>query len=119
MCNAAFAPCEPRRALAGRVISQHEGRIFRQGNLNPRSRNLRLWHRGIVRCLYLADHRKPRPRFIRQVMSDQPSVRAAEDLEGGGRRSTTSAWPERLCGKKIPDRKGGASRAEEGGIWTR
>jgi len=70
------APWRPRD------IEQREGRILRQGNLNPEVRIYRYVTEGSFDA-YMWQVLETKARFIQQVMSGQTSVRAAEDLEAG------------------------------------
>ena len=72
-----------RTKLGGpRDIEQREGRILRQGNLNPEVEIYRYVTEGSFDA-YMWQTLETKARFIQQVMSGQPSVRTAEDLEGG------------------------------------
>ena len=68
------APWRPRD------IEQREGRILRQGNLNPEVRIYRYVTEGSFDA-YMWQTLETKARFIHQVMSGHTSVRAAEDLE--------------------------------------
>jgi hypothetical protein len=70
------APWRPRD------IEQREGRILRQGNLNPEVRIYRYVTEGSFDA-YMWQILETKARFIQQVMSGHTSVRAAEDLEAG------------------------------------
>jgi len=70
------APWRPRD------IEQREGRILRQGNLNPEVQIYRYVTEGSFDA-YMWQVLETKARFIQQVMSGQTSVRTAEDLEGG------------------------------------
>jgi P-type conjugative transfer protein TrbL len=70
------APWRPRD------IEQREGRILRQGNLNPEVRIYRYVTEGSFDA-YMWQVLETKARFIQQVMSGHTSVRAAEDLEAG------------------------------------
>jgi hypothetical protein len=70
------APWRPRD------IEQREGRILRQGNLNPEIDIYRYVTEGSFDA-YMWQCLETKARFIQQVMSGQTSVRSAEDLEGG------------------------------------
>ena len=70
------APWRPRD------IEQREGRILRQGNLNPEVEIYRYVTEGSFDA-YMWQTLETKARFIQQVMSGQTSVRTAEDLEGG------------------------------------
>jgi N12 class adenine-specific DNA methylase len=70
------APWRPRD------IEQREGRILRQGNLNPEIEIYRYVTEGSFDA-YMWQTLETKARFIQQVMSGQTSVRSAEDLEGG------------------------------------
>src|ERR1039458_1888578 len=70
------APWRPRD------IEQREGRILRQGNLNPEIEIYRYVTEGSFDA-YMWQSLETKARFIQQVMSGQTSVRSAEDLEGG------------------------------------
>jgi hypothetical protein len=70
------APWRPRD------IEQREGRILRQGNLNPEIEIYRYVTEGSFDA-YMWQTLETKARFIQQVMSGQTSVRTAEDLEGG------------------------------------
>jgi hypothetical protein len=70
------APWRPRD------IEQREGRILRQGNLNPEVRIYRYVTEGSFDA-YMWQTLETKARFIQQVMSGHTSVRAAEDLEAG------------------------------------
>src|SRR5262249_41444982 len=70
------APWRPRD------IEQREGRILRQGNLNPEVRIYRYVTEGSFDA-YMWQTLETKARFIQQVMAGGTSVRAAEDLEGG------------------------------------
>jgi N12 class adenine-specific DNA methylase len=70
------APWRPRD------IEQREGRILRQGNLNPEVRIYRYVTEGSFDA-YMWQTLETKARFIQQVMSGQTSVRQAEDLDGG------------------------------------
>ena len=70
------APWRPRD------IEQREGRILRQGNLNPEVTIYRYVTEGSFDA-YMWQTLETKARFIAQVMSGQTSVRCAEDLENG------------------------------------
>jgi hypothetical protein len=70
------APWRPRD------IEQREGRILRQGNLNPEVRVYRYVTEGSFDA-YMWQVLETKARFIHQVMGGHTSVRAAEDLEAG------------------------------------
>jgi hypothetical protein len=70
------APWRPRD------IEQREGRILRQGNLNPEVEIYRYVTEGSFDA-YMWQTLETKARFIQQVMSGQTSVRTAEDFEGG------------------------------------
>lgn len=70
------APWRPRD------IEQREGRILRQGNLNPQVEIYRYVTEGSFDA-YMWQTLETKARFIQQVMSGQTSVRTAEDLDGG------------------------------------
>jgi hypothetical protein len=70
------APWRPRD------IEQREGRILRQGNLNPEVEIYRYVTEGSFDA-YMWQTLETKARFIQQVMSGATSVRSAEDLEGG------------------------------------
>ena len=70
------APWRPRD------IEQREGRILRQGNLNPEIEIYRYVTEGSFDA-YMWQTLETKARFIQQVMSGQTSVRSAEDLESG------------------------------------
>jgi hypothetical protein len=70
------APWRPRD------IEQREGRILRQGNLNPEIEIYRYVTEGSFDA-YMWQTLETKARFIQQVMSGATSVRSAEDLEGG------------------------------------
>jgi hypothetical protein len=70
------APWRPRD------IEQREGRILRQGNLNPQVRIFRYVTEGSFDA-YMWQTLETKARFIHQVMNGQTSVRHAEDLDGG------------------------------------
>src|SRR5712692_6463837 len=70
------APWRPRD------IEQREGRILRQGNLNPEIEIYRYVTEGSFDA-YMWQTLETKARFIQQVMSGHTSVRTAEDLEGG------------------------------------
>ncbi len=70
------APWRPRD------IEQREGRILRQGNLNPEVRIFRYVTEGSFDA-YMWQTLETKARFIQQVMNGQTSVRSAEDLDGG------------------------------------
>jgi N12 class adenine-specific DNA methylase len=70
------APWRPRD------IEQREGRILRQGNLNPEVRIFRYVTEGSFDA-YMWQTLETKARFIQQVMNGQTSVRCAEDLDGG------------------------------------
>ena len=72
------APWRPRD------IEQREGRILRQGNLNPEVRIYRYVTEGSFDA-YMWQTLETKARFIAQVMNGQTSVRCAEDL--GWRRA--------------------------------
>src|ERR1700688_4850126 len=78
-------PCTRRLRRAPRRprdIEQREGRILRQGNLNPEVEIYRYVTEGSFDA-YMWQTLETKARFIQQVMSGQTSVRTAEDLEGG------------------------------------
>jgi N12 class adenine-specific DNA methylase len=68
------APWRPRD------IEQREGRILRQGNLNPEVRICRYVTEGSFDA-YMWQVLETKARFIHQVMGGHTSVRSAEDLE--------------------------------------
>ena len=70
------APWRPRD------IEQREGRILRQGNLNPEVEIFRYVTEGSFDA-YMWQTLETKARFIQQVMNGQTSVRSAEDLDGG------------------------------------
>ncbi len=70
------APWRPRD------IEQREGRILRQGNLNPEIEIYRYVTEGSFDA-YMWQTLETKARFIQQVMSGRVSVRTAEDVEGG------------------------------------
>src|SRR5438105_8245379 len=70
------APWRPRD------IEQREGRILRQGNLNPEVRIFRYVTEGSVDT-YMWQTLETKARFIQQVMRGETSVRSAQDLESG------------------------------------
>src|ERR1035438_10438608 len=70
------APWRPRD------IEQREGRILRQGNLNPEVKIFRYVTEGSFDA-YMWQTLETKARFIQQVMNGQTSVRSAEDLDGG------------------------------------
>ncbi len=70
------APWRPRD------IEQREGRILRQGNLNPEIEIYRYVTEGSFDA-YMWQTLETKARFIQQVMSGRVSVRTAEDIEGG------------------------------------
>ncbi len=70
------APWRPRD------IEQREGRILRQGNLNPEVEIYRYVTEGSFDA-YMWQTLETKARFIQQVMSGHTAVRSAEDLEGG------------------------------------
>jgi hypothetical protein len=70
------APWRPRD------IEQREGRILRQGNLNPEIDLYRYVTEGSFDA-YMWQTLETKARFIQQVMNGQTSVRCAEDLDGG------------------------------------
>ncbi len=70
------APWRPRD------IEQREGRILRQGNLNPQVRIFRYVTEGSFDA-YMWQTLETKARFIQQVMNGTTSVRQAEDIEGG------------------------------------
>jgi len=65
-----------------RDIEQREGRILRQGNLNPEVEIYRYVTEGSFDA-YMWQTLETKARFIQQVMSGHTSVRTAEDLDGG------------------------------------
>src|ERR1700688_3476501 len=78
-------PCTRRLRRAPRRprdIEQREGRILRQGNLNPEIEIYRYVTEGSFDA-YMWQTLETKARFIQQVMSGQTSVRSAEDLESG------------------------------------
>ena len=70
------APWRPRD------IEQREGRILRQGNLNPKVQIFRYVTEGSFDA-YMWQTLETKARFIQQVMNGTTSVRQAEDIEGG------------------------------------
>jgi hypothetical protein len=70
------APWRPRD------IEQREGRILRQGNLNPEVQIYRYVTEGSFDA-YMWQTLETKARFIQQVMNGSVTVRQAEDLENG------------------------------------
>src|SRR5579871_5655458 len=70
------APWRPRD------IEQREGRILRQGNLNPEVHIYRYVTEGSFDA-YMWQTLETKARFIHQVMGAQTCVRTADDIEGG------------------------------------
>src|SRR5581483_9633484 len=63
-------------------VEQREGRILRQGNMNPEVAIYRYVTEGSFDA-FMWQTLETKARFIQQVMSAGTSVRAAEDIEGG------------------------------------